>query len=139
MTLDPRNPFFRQKQAMTPAGRFLSPINDSARTGAVMPDCRCIDCGADFPPNRGPGRPRRRCRRCAPPRQTSYFPRPRVLILCSECGEPLHGRQRVICGKPSCRERRFKRLHPESYAAREAAKVERRREARRAKREERQR
>lgn len=31
-----------------------------------------------------------------------------------------------------CREARFKRLHPESYAKREAAKVERRREARRA-------
>jgi hypothetical protein len=54
---------------------------------------------------------------------------------CTECGESLEGRQRVICGKPSCRDRRFKRTNPEAYAERERAKVERRREARRAKRE----
>lgn len=50
---------------------------------------------------------------------------------CSECGSELVGRQRVVCSE-RCREARFKRLHPESYARREAAKVERRRERRRA-------
>jgi YHS domain-containing protein len=48
---------------------------------------------------------------------------------CSECGSELTGRQRVVCS-PQCREVRFKRLHPESYARREAAKVKRRRERR---------
>ena len=51
---------------------------------------------------------------------------------CSECGTELEARQVVTCGKAGCRERRFKRLRPEAYAAREAAKVVRRREARRA-------
>jgi hypothetical protein len=37
----------------------------------------------------------------------------------------------VVCSEP-CREARFRRRHPESYAAREARKVERRRERRRA-------
>jgi hypothetical protein len=52
--------------------------------------------------------------------------------FCSECGRELEGGQRVTCGKSKCREARFERLHPESYAKREAAKVERRRERRRA-------
>jgi hypothetical protein len=51
---------------------------------------------------------------------------------CSECGVELEGRQRTTCGKAGCRESRFRRTNPEAYAAREAAKVERRREARRA-------
>jgi hypothetical protein len=50
---------------------------------------------------------------------------------CSECGVELEGRQRVSCGAAKCREDRFRRLHPESYARREAAKVARRRERRR--------
>jgi hypothetical protein len=48
---------------------------------------------------------------------------------CSECGAELEGRQRVVCGR-RCRDYRYKRLHPEGYAAREARKVERRREKR---------
>jgi len=55
--------------------------------------------------------------------------------FCSECGRELAGRQRVTCGSSRCREARFKRLHPEAYAAREARKVERRRETRRLARE----
>jgi hypothetical protein len=62
-------------------------------------------------------------------------PRPRELTHCTECGDPLTGRQRVTCGKASCRDRRFKRLRPEAYAERERQKVERRREKRRADRE----
>lgn len=50
---------------------------------------------------------------------------------CSECGGPLEGRQRVVCGSARCRDATFRRLHPDAYAAREAAKVERRREKRR--------
>lgn len=55
--------------------------------------------------------------------------------FCSECGDPLEGRQLVICGKRRCRDARFKRLNPEGYEAREARKVERRREARQKARE----
>ena len=55
---------------------------------------------------------------------------------CAECGEPLEGRQRVVCGS-RCRDRRYARLHPESHAERERRKVERRR-ARRAEARERE-
>jgi hypothetical protein len=58
-------------------------------------------------------------------------PEPRT---CSECDRPLERRQRVTCGSSRCREARFRRLHPEAYARREAAKVERRREKRAASR-----
>ena len=58
--------------------------------------------------------------------------RPAERTTCSECARPLEGRQRVTCGSAGCRDRRFARLHPESYAARERAKVVRRRERRRA-------
>jgi hypothetical protein len=58
--------------------------------------------------------------------------RPAELTACSECGKALEGQQRITCGSARCRDARFKRLQPESYAAREAAKVERRRERRRA-------
>ena len=61
--------------------------------------------------------------------------RPPERTRCTECGTSLEGQQRVTCGKASCRERRFKRTNPEAYAERERQKVERRREARRAKRE----
>jgi hypothetical protein len=52
-------------------------------------------------------------------------------IACSQCGKALEGKQRVTCGSSRCREQRFRRLHPEAYAAREARKVERRRDKRR--------
>jgi hypothetical protein len=58
--------------------------------------------------------------------------RPPEHTHCTECGDELEGRKRIICGKASCRDRRFKRLHPEAYAERERQKVERRRERRRA-------
>jgi hypothetical protein len=53
--------------------------------------------------------------------------RPVERTTCSECGELLEGRQRIICGASRCRDARFRRLHPEAYAERERAKVERRR------------
>ena len=62
-------------------------------------------------------------------------PRPPEHTHCTECGDELTGRQRLICGKASCRDRRFKRLHPDAYTERERQKVERRRLKRRAARE----
>jgi hypothetical protein len=58
-----------------------------------------------------------------------------VETACSECGEPLLPGKFVVCGKSKCRDARFRRTNPEGYAAREAAKVVRRREARKKARE----
>jgi hypothetical protein len=85
------------------------------------------------------------CRPCDRERSKAYYRANRERILarvaakrgpqpvrhCSECGVELEGRQRVTCGKSKCREDRFRRLHPESYGRREAARVERGRERRR--------
>jgi hypothetical protein len=85
------------------------------------------------------------CRECDRKRSKAYYRANRERILaqaaakrgprpvrhCSECGLELEGRRRVTCGSAKCREGRFKRLQPESYARREAAKVDRRRERRR--------
>ena len=62
---------------------------------------------------------------------------PQLVRHCSECGVVLEGGQRVTCGTSKCRDARFRRLHPESFAAREARTVERRREIRRLAREQR--
>jgi hypothetical protein len=84
------------------------------------------------------------CRDCDRERSKAYYRANRERILeraaakrgprpvrhCSECGSELEPPKRVVCS-PRCREARFKRLHPEAYAAREEAKVERRRERRR--------
>lgn len=51
--------------------------------------------------------------------------------FCSECGEPLEGRSRVVCLRRRCKERRWRRLNPEAYQDKERKKVVRRREARR--------
>lgn len=89
------------------------------------------------------------CLACGRERAREFYARNREVILaraaarrgtpsvrhCSECGAELEGRSRVCCGASKCREARFKRENPEAYAAREAAKVERRREARRRARE----
>ena len=114
---------------------------------------RCLRCGvtkpleeftADSRRGRGPY-----CRPCDRERSGAYYAANRERVLakaaakrgrprvrhCSECGELLQGVQRVTCGSSRCRERRFRRLHPESYAAREAARVVRRRERRRRLRE----
>ena len=56
--------------------------------------------------------------------------RPVEQTVCSECAKPLEGRRRVVCSR-QCSERRFKRLNPDGYAARERAKVVRRRARRR--------
>jgi hypothetical protein len=91
------------------------------------------------------------CKGCDARRSREFYARNREAVLararakrppapvrhCSECEAVLEGGQRVTCGSSSCRERRFRRLHPEAYAAREARKVERRRETRRLAREQR--
>ena len=45
---------------------------------------------------------------------------------CSECGGPLEGRRRVVCSR-RCADARYRRLHPEAYAAKERRKAERQR------------
>jgi hypothetical protein len=84
------------------------------------------------------------CKPCDRAKSKAYYRENRERILaraaskrpareqgsCSECGELLEGQARVCCGKSKCREARFKRTNPEGYAAREAAKVVRRRERR---------
>jgi hypothetical protein len=83
------------------------------------------------------------CLRCDRERSKRYYAANREKVLakaaekrgpqperyCSEDGVPLEGRQRVVCS-PRCRDARFKRLHPEAYAAKEARKIERRRRRR---------
>src|SRR4051812_33214339 len=74
------------------------------------------------------------CKRCDSTRSLArYYANrgPQPDRHCSECGAELEGRRRACCASAKCRERRFRRLHPETYAAREARKVERRRERRR--------
>ena len=44
---------------------------------------------------------------------------PRPELACSECGDPLQGQSRVVCSR-RCAEARYRRLHPEAYAANEA-------------------
>jgi hypothetical protein len=85
------------------------------------------------------------CRECDRKRSKAYYQANRGRILekaaarrgPASAGPPLfgvrggaRGPSAVVCSE-RCREARFKRLHPESYARREAAKVERRRERRR--------
>lgn len=114
----------------------------------------CLRCGGTFPREEFARDASKTfgfkswCKECERKRGRAYYAANRERILeaavrkrgrprsperteCSECGEPLEVRQRVCCGSSKCREQRFRRLQPEAYAAREAAKVERRREARR--------
>jgi endogenous inhibitor of DNA gyrase (YacG/DUF329 family) len=51
--------------------------------------------------------------------------------LCVECGEQMTGRaNRVVCSK-RCADRRYRRLHPMEYKAKQARKYERRKAAKR--------
>jgi hypothetical protein len=60
--------------------------------------------------------------------------RPPERTTCEECSNPLPAGRRVVCSE-RCRDRRYRRLHPVEYAAKEARKVERRRARRRELRE----
>jgi hypothetical protein len=89
------------------------------------------------------------CLTCDRERSRAYYERNRARILedraskrgpqserfCSECQKRLEGRQRVTCGSRRCREARFRKLQPASYAERERLKVIRRKERRRELRE----
>jgi hypothetical protein len=116
---------------------------------------RCFACGQTKPlaefglDNSTAHRASTYCRECDRERGKAYYAANRERILakaaekrgpqparfCSECGVELEGRQRLTCGSGPCRDARLKRENPEAYAKREAAKVERRREARRRARE----
>jgi len=106
-----------------PLGEFISDASKRVGRGSI---CKCCDrekSRAYYVAHRETVLAKAAARRPPAPART-----------CSECGEPLEGRQRVVCS-PRCTERRLRRLHPEAYAAREARKVVRRREARRKARE----
>ena len=47
--------------------------------------------------------------------------------FCSECDAPLASGRRVVCSR-RCKDRRYRRLHPEAFAAKQARKRARRRE-----------
>jgi hypothetical protein len=103
----------------------------------------CTTCGGTFPFERfarDSSRPlgiKYVCKPCDAARVlAAYYAKrgPQPVRHCTECGVELEGKRRVVCSA-TCRERRFRRLRPEAYAAREAAKVVRRREARRRARE----
>jgi hypothetical protein len=47
-------------------------------------------------------------------------------LTCVECGEEFEGRRdRLLCGRRSCKDRRYARLHPERLAAKQRWKYER--------------
>ena len=48
-------------------------------------------------------------------------------LRCSECGQVLEGRKSRVCS-PQCRDRRYRRLHPEQVAAKQHRKYLRRRD-----------
>ena len=99
----------------------------------------CARCGGWFPlaelavDRKRPNGHKAMCRRCDSARSLERYRKrhPRVERHCSECGVELVGQQRLTCGSNQCREARLRRTNPAAYAKREAAKVERRREARR--------
>jgi endogenous inhibitor of DNA gyrase (YacG/DUF329 family) len=51
--------------------------------------------------------------------------------FCEECGEPLEGRQAVVCSR-RCKDSRYRRLHPEAFREKERRKAECRRARREA-------
>ena len=106
------------------------------------PEHTCTRCGARLPLDQFARDASKRrgikswCRSCDSVRALAYYRERHPLVVrhCAECGAELEGRRRVVCSE-RCREARFKRLHPDAYAKREAEKVERRRERRRELRE----
>src|SRR3954447_21949139 len=93
------------------------------------PEHTCTRCGARLPLDQFARDASKRrgikswCRSCDSVRALAYYRErhPLVVRRGAECGAELEARQRVTCGKSKCREARFKRLQPESYARREAA------------------
>jgi hypothetical protein len=51
-------------------------------------------------------------------------------LTCVECGGEFEGRKdRLLCGRRSCKDKRYARLHPEKLAAKQRRKYERRKAA----------
>jgi hypothetical protein len=51
-------------------------------------------------------------------------------LTCSECGREFQGRPNGLVCSPACRDRRYRRLHPEQVREKERRRVARRRERR---------
>jgi len=124
--------------------RFFAPVDDSTektcgRCGESRP---LVEFIKDASKRLGRGSI---CRRCDRETSSAYYRDNREAVLlreaarraatnpgprvCHECGAALQGRALVVCSS-RCREARYRRLHPEAYAARERRKVARRRERR---------
>ncbi len=91
--------------------------------------CRQEKPWADFPVDRSkPSGHRSYCKACDSARVlAAYHARhPKVERHCVECGELLEGKQRVVCSS-TCRERRWRRLHPEAARRKQQEKRARRR------------
>jgi hypothetical protein len=70
-----------------------------------------------------------RCRECDSARVLAAYHAKRASLpprRCSECDAELEGRRRLVCG-PTCRDRRWRRLHPEAAAEKQRRKRARRR------------
>lgn len=144
---DPRTDF------SLPTSVYSGGILDCAVKPAGSAEKRlvCRRCGGEFPleemardASRASGR-KGVCRGCDRARSRAYYAAHRVEVLaraaakrpapaprsCSECGESFEGRwNQLVCGR-RCKDARYRRRHPEAYAAKEARKVERRRARRR--------
>ena len=143
--------FFKPAASGDPRSHFsLSALPAGVVAGEVR---RCPGCGeaqpfSEFAVDRSKSSGRKsHCRRCDRERAARYYRQNREAMLardaerrscarppeprhCSECSEPLGPPRRVVCSE-RCRDARYRRLHPEAYAAKEARKAERRREKRR--------
>lgn len=65
----------------------------------------CQDCGTELPTRKpGPGRPRKRCEGCKPPRpKTKTGQRPSGALTCADCGNPMwRGRTSLPQGEARC-------------------------------------
>jgi len=116
---------------------------------AVTVARRCARCGGELPTAKR-GRPRKYCETCAASvavvgkavaarawraanaeavaARNERRRRPRQHLVCSECGEPLEGHGGKRYCSTRCRNRRYRRLHPEQEAEKQRRKYARRRE-----------
>ena len=149
--------FFSSPERPDPRRAFPSLISlRGSNAGETRPCSRCGETQplSEFSVDRSKSSGRKsHCRRCDCERSARYYlenreavlardadrrsydrrsnARPPALRHCSECSAELTGQQRATCGSSACKDKRFRRLHPDSYAERERQKVERRRAKRR--------
>jgi hypothetical protein len=105
---------------LRPLGEFVRDASKRVGRGSICRDCDREKSRAYYLEHREQVLERAAARRPPAPARS-----------CEECGEPLPDGRRVVCSR-RCAEARYRRLHPEAWAAREQRKVVRRREARRA-------